>query len=188
MICRLRTEAFKARDMADAEAARRDNCTSMGAIMLITGKTKVRQYSGRKRSWCCRSRMEAFKALNEAGAEAEAAARRRSELRERAEQAGEEITQLSVQLEAAAAKKAHLQCALGSRATVPPSLTLGAWWRPPHRKHSGCLQAGRASCGMIPPCQEAHLQCALDPRTTALLSLTLNLSAWWRPTHRKQAG
>lgn len=59
-----------------------------------------------------RSRMEAFKALNEAAAEAEAAARRCGELRERGDQAGEEITQLSAALEAAAAKRAHLQCAL----------------------------------------------------------------------------
>ena len=55
--------------------------------------------------------MEAFKALNEAAAEAEAAARRRAELRERGDAAGEEITQLSAALEAAAAKRAHLQCA-----------------------------------------------------------------------------
>lgn len=55
--------------------------------------------------------MEAFKALNEAAAEAEAAARRRGELRERGDAAGEEITQLSAQLEAAAAKRAHLECA-----------------------------------------------------------------------------
>ncbi len=53
--------------------------------------------------------MEAFKALEEAGGESAKAVRRRAELKEQAEQAGEEITQLSAQLETAGAKLKHLQ-------------------------------------------------------------------------------
>jgi len=68
------------------------------------------------------SRMEAFKALEEAGAEAAAAAQRRGELKERADAAGEEVTQLSAQLEAAGARRAHLQCA----APAPRCWVLGA--------------------------------------------------------------
>jgi hypothetical protein len=65
------------------------------------------------------SRMEAFKALEEAGAEAAAASQRRAELKERADAAGEEVTQLSAQLEAAGARRAHLQCAaLAPRCTA----------------------------------------------------------------------
>ncbi|KAK9828108.1 hypothetical protein WJX81_005196 [Elliptochloris bilobata] len=61
-----------------------------------------------------RSRMEAFKALEEAAAEAAAARQRRGKLQECGEQVDQEITQLSAQLGAATIKMEHLQAALGA--------------------------------------------------------------------------
>lgn len=85
--------------------------------------------------------MEAFKALEEAGGEAGEAARRRAELRERADQAGEDITQLSAQLEAAGAKQAHLQCACPLAAGMDLlSLGVTGCWR-----RTSC-RLGRAAC------------------------------------------